>query len=79
VNLSDGAKIGDPLLRPTTLKARTTKPLVRAPSLLHHPKLSSVMSNGGDDLDLGALGVRVLKELHALLLSSVGAVARPPP
>jgi len=46
---------------------------------IDHPNVSSVMSNGGDDLDLGAFGVRVLKKLHALLLSSVGAVARPPP
>src|SRR6266508_3544629 len=46
---------------------------------IDHPNVSSVVSNGGDNLDLGAFGARVLEELCAFLLGSVGAVARSVP
>jgi hypothetical protein len=65
-------QVGDGLVRPSNgTQARSLR--------IDHPNVWSVMSYGGDDLDLGAFGVRVLKKLHALLLSTIGAVARPLP
>jgi hypothetical protein len=61
------------------LGGRTVLPKLAVRVRVLRPLPWSAMPNGGFDLDLGALGVRVLKEFHALLLSSVGAVAGPRP